>query len=210
MKLIVVTPNKNFPDETGVVTKMFETGLSILHLRKAKYSTEQLETYIKEIPEHFHNRIVIHSHHKLALKYNLKGIHLTSTHLSKKWKYFLVRLRLRLKFGLVSKSRSYTNLQQLYSKEDYNFDYFLLGTIFNNLTCEFYAGYNEDNVIAALKHSGKKAVARGGTKPDLVKKVNDLGFYGIAFNSYIWNDTMPYTKFMEIMQAFKSNNIEIE
>jgi thiamine-phosphate pyrophosphorylase len=210
MKLIVVTPNKNFPDETGLVTKMFESGLSVLHLRKAKYTTEQLDTYIQEIPEYFHNRIVIHSHHKLAIKYNLKGIHLTRTHLSKKWKYFLVRLRLRLKFGLISKSRSYSNLQQLYSKEDYNFDYFLLGTIFNNLTGEFYAGYNEDNVIAALKHCGKKAVARGGTKPDLVKKVNDLGFYGIAFNSYLWNDPMPFTKFMEIIQVFKSNNIELE
>ena len=210
MKLFVITPNKDAPDETALVTKMFESGLTSIHLRKARHSTKQLAKYIEEIPEHFHNRIVIHSHHKLAFKYKLKGIHLTTTHLSKKWKYVFVRLRLRLKFGLISKSRSYSRLQQLYAKEDYNFDYYLVGTIFNSLTGEFYSGYYEEGVVAALKNCGKKIVARGGTTPALVKKANDLGFYGIAFNSFIWEDALPYSKFMEILQAYKSNIIELE
>lgn len=84
MKLFVITSSKEVPDETSLITKMFECGLTNLHLRKPKFSTNQMSDYIKEIPEHFHKYIVIHSHHQLALKYNLKGIHLTSTHLSKK------------------------------------------------------------------------------------------------------------------------------
>ena len=32
--------------------------------------------YLQEIPVHFHNRIVIHSHHNLAWTFKLKGIHL--------------------------------------------------------------------------------------------------------------------------------------
>ncbi len=210
MKLFIVTNNKEVPDETALITKMFESGLTTLHLRKPKYSTKQLATYIEEIPEHFHNRIVIHTHHKLALKYRLKGIHLTSTHLSKKWKYFFVRLRLRLKFGLISKSRSYLNLQQFYAKEEYNFDYFLVGTIFNSLTGELYSGYYEEGIIAGLKNCGKKMVARGGTTPMIIKRTNDLGFYGIAFNSFIWDHDLPYQKFIEILEAFKSHNIELE
>ena len=50
------------------------------------FSTKELEGFIKEIPAHFHNHLVIHSHHKLALKYNLKGFHFTSTHLGQKFK----------------------------------------------------------------------------------------------------------------------------
>src|SRR4051812_23918133 len=114
MKLFLITPSTDVPDEQGLVTKMFESGLTTLHLRKPKHSTHQLTEYIKEIPSHFHNRIVIHSHHKLALKFHLKGIHLSSTHLSKSWRYFFVRLRLRLKFSKTSKSRSYSRLQQIY------------------------------------------------------------------------------------------------
>jgi len=210
MKLFVVTPNKDAPDETALVTKMFESGLTTLHLRKPKHSTKQLEEYLKDIPDHFHNRIVIHSHHKLAFKYKLKGIHLTNTHLSKKWKYVFVRIRLRLKFGMISKSRSYTRLQQLYAKEDYNFDYYLVGTIFNSLTGEFYSGYYQEGVVAGLQNCGKKIVARGGTTPAVIKKAADLNFYGICFNSYIWDDNLPYQKFIEILDAYKIHNITLQ
>ena len=124
MKLVVITPSKDIPDEPTLVTKMFESGLKTLHLRKPKHSTNQMAEYIKEIPTHFHNRIVIHSHHNLALKFTLKGIHLSKNHLSTNWKYWLTRTRLKLKFGETSKSRSYSRLQQVYSKEEQNFDYF--------------------------------------------------------------------------------------
>jgi thiamine-phosphate pyrophosphorylase len=210
MKLFVVTANKDFPNETMVVTKMFESGLTTLHLRKSRHTTKQLMDYIEEIPAHFHNRIVIHSHHKLAIKYKLKGIHLTSTHLSKKRKYFFVRLRLRLYFGTISKSRSYSRLQQIYSKEDYTFNYYLVGTLFNSLTGDFYSGYFQEGVLTATKNSGKNLVARGGTTPLIIKKAYDLGFYGIAFNSYIWEGELPYSKFMEVLDTFKQHNIELE
>lgn len=210
MKLFVITPPKDKPDEPNIVAKMFEAGLTTLHLRKPRYTTSQMIDYINEIPEHFHNRIVIHSHHKLALKYNLKGVHLTKTHLTKKWKYWFVRQRLKLKFGELSKSRSYTRLQQVYSSEEYNYNYYLLGTMFNSLTGGFYSGFYEEGVVAAIKNSKKRFVARGGTTPASVKKSLDLGFYGIAFSSFIWDAEMPYEKFLEITREFKAHNIELE
>ena len=155
MKLIVITPSKDVPDEQSLVTKMFESGLTTLHLRKPRHSTHQMAEYLKEIPAHFHNRIVIHSHHKLALKFKLKGIHLSKNHLSKKWRYWFVRLRLKLNFHQTSKSRSYARLQQVYNAEEQNFDYFLIGTMFNNMTGELYSGFYEDGIIAANKNSGK-------------------------------------------------------
>ena len=141
MRLIVILHRKDFTDEQSLITKMFESGLKTLHLRKPKYSTNQMREYISEIPEHFHDRIVIHSHHDLALKFNLKGIHLGRIHLSRKWKYFFVRLRLKMRFAHTFKSRSYSRLQQVYSKEEQNFDYFLLGTVFNNMTGDLYSGF---------------------------------------------------------------------
>jgi thiamine-phosphate pyrophosphorylase len=210
MKLFVISSTKDNPDERTLVTKMFEGGLTTLHLRKPKYSTRQMAEYIKDIPEHFHNRIVIHSHHQLALKFNLKGIHFTSTHLNKKWRYWFIRQRLKLKFVSLSKSRSYSRLPQVYKTEEHNFNYCFIGTIFNSLTGGFYSGFNEETVLAAIKNSNKKLVARGGTTPASVKKTNDLGFYGIAFNSYLWDSEKPYANFLKILEAFKENNIELE
>jgi thiamine-phosphate pyrophosphorylase len=210
MKLFVITPSKDVPDEQSLVTKMFESGLNTLHLRKPKHSTNQMEEYLKEIPVHFHNRIVIHSHHKLALKYTLKGIHLSRTHLSKNWRYWYVRLRLKLKFAKTSKSRSYSRLQQVYNKEEQAFSYFLIGTMFNNMTGDLYSGFYEDGIVAAVKTSGKKLVARGGTTLKTIVSANKYGFYGIAFNSFLWNAEMPFENFLQVLQTFKDNNIEIE
>jgi len=210
MKLLVITPAKDVADETNIVTKMFESGLTTLHLRKPRYSTNQMANYIKEIPIVYHNRIVIHSHHKLAIKFNLKGIHLTNMHLSKKWKYWYVRLRLRLKFGAISKSRSYSRLQQTYNTEEHSFNYFLLGTMFNSLTGGFYSGFYEEGVRAAIKNNNKKFVARGGTTPDIIKKAKDMGFFGIAFNSFIWDSETPYNTFLKITEIYRESGIELE
>jgi thiamine-phosphate pyrophosphorylase len=207
MKLVVITPAKDKPDEVNLVSKMFESGLTLLHLRKPRYSTSQMADYINEIPVHFHNRIIIHSHHQLALKFNLGGVHLTSTHLSKKWKYWFVQQRLKLKFNTITKSRSYSRLQQVYNAEEHSFSYYLLGTIFNSLSGGFYSGYYEEGVVAAIKTGKKKFIARGGTKPDSVKKASDMGFYGIAFNSFIWDGELPYANFLQVIDAFKTNNI---
>jgi len=210
MRLVVITSSKDVQDEHSLVTKMFESGLTTLHLRKPKYSTNQMREYLEEIPEHFHNRIVIHSHHKLALRFTLKGIHLSRTHLSTSWKYWFIRTRLKMQFAKTSKSRSYSRLQQVYNKEEQDFDYFLVGTMFNNMTGELYSGFYEDGVIAANKNSGKKLIARGGTSPATIIKSYKYGFAGIAFNSYIWSAERPFENFLNVLAEFKKHNIEFE
>ncbi len=210
MRLIVITPSKDVSDEQALVTRMFESGLGTLHLRKPKYTTSQMTDYIREIPAHFHNRIVIHSHHKLALKFNLKGIHLSKAHLTKKWSYFFTRLRLKMKFGKTSKSRSYSRLQQIYAKEDQKFDYYLIGTMYNSMTGEFYSGFYEAGITAAIHNGGKSLIARGGTSPSVIGKTAQYGFAGIAFNSYIWGAELPFERFSKIIEEFKAHGILLE
>ncbi len=81
MKVIVISPSKIIEEEIKNLTLIFEAGLESYHLRKPKFSTKQLQEYIEKIPKQFHNRIVIHSHHNLARKYDLQGVHYTKKHL---------------------------------------------------------------------------------------------------------------------------------
>ncbi|MCA0429719.1 MAG: thiamine phosphate synthase [Bacteroidetes bacterium] len=209
MQLMVITSSKSVPDETGVVTKMFESGLQYLHLRKPKFTTTRMIEYLNEIPAQYHNRIIIHSHHKLALKFKLKGVHYTSTHLSNKIKYRWIRFRLKFKFGSLIKTRNHTRVNAMFEKELYDFDYIMLGTMFNNLNNSFYSGFYEESIKDAVKTSNKKIVARGGTSPEIVTKCKEMNLYGIAFKSYIWNSPTPYNQYLNIINAFKQNQLPL-
>lgn len=210
MKLIVITATNDVPDETSLVTKMFESGLMTLHLRKPKKSTRQMKEYLEEIPAIFHDRIVLHYHHDLVFKFNLKGIHLSQVHLSKHWKYWYVRLRLKMRFADTSKSRSYSRLQQVYTPEERKYSYFLLGTMFNRMTGELYSGYYEEGLKAAIQKGGKNLVARGGCIAGSAVKAQGYGFYGIAYNSFIWSGEEPYARFLQLLDEFRTHNIPVE
>ena len=81
--IIVMSDTKDIDNEQKMINEMFESGLEILHIRKPKYSTQELRTYIEKINKKFHNRIVIHSHHELCISLKLRGIHLTERHRKK-------------------------------------------------------------------------------------------------------------------------------
>ena len=210
MKLIVITRSKMLDDEPSMVTKMFEDGLMTLHLRKPNATTQELREYIEQIPAYYHNRIIVHSHHILAAKFNLKGIHFTGTHLSHKWKYFFTRLRLRLKFGKLFKTRSYKRLSHIHNKEEHDFDYYLMGTVYNNLTGDLYGGFYEEALVSALKNTPKKIVARGGVTDKVIEKTKKFGFHGLAFSSYIWDADNPCEQFLKVVRKFNELGLDIE
>src|SRR5580693_580545 len=95
MKLIVISSSKTLANETQILTSFFEQGLQTLHLNKPKYSTPKLAKLIRSIPEKYHNRIIIHSHHNLLLKFDLKGVHLTKKHKKKKIRTWFIHKILR-------------------------------------------------------------------------------------------------------------------
>src|SRR4051812_14871094 len=98
MKLIIISSSSAIiENETLLITKLFEAGLETFHLRRHKLSTKKMKEFIKQIPEHFHNRIIIHSHHKLARKFKLKGIHLTKSHKKNRLQTWLTLKLLKLR-----------------------------------------------------------------------------------------------------------------
>src|ERR1700759_5233778 len=76
MELIVISNPVALPDECQAVNHMFRAGLQIFHLRKPNRGSIQMIQFLRSIDQEFVNRIVLHSHHKLAALYNVRGIHL--------------------------------------------------------------------------------------------------------------------------------------
>jgi len=210
MELIVISSSHSNEAEPEIVTKMFEAGLTSFHLRKPRHSTNQLKQYLDQIPAHFHNRIVIHSHHDLVLKYDLRGIHFTDIHLQPGFKRWWLMRRIRLSKKNLVRTRSYKKISEVYNKEEIPYDYYFLGTIFNTLSNEFYSGYYEQGLLAALKTAGKKFIARGGINEKTILKAHALGFEGVALNSVLWKADNPLGKFIEILEHCKKNGIDIK
>ncbi|HWY12179.1 MAG TPA: thiamine phosphate synthase [Bacteroidia bacterium] len=210
MEIVLITSSKKGEEEPELIAKLFEAGLTTLHLRKPSFSTRQLTNYIEAIPAAFHNRIIVHSHHELVFKYDLKGVHFTNIHLGRKFQkwWFLRKLKARNK--KIVFTRSYHKLSEVYDNEELDFNYFLLGTIFNNLTNEFYSGFYEQGISAAIKTAKKDFVARGGINEITIAKAYKLGFKGVALNSQIWKAENPFGRFLEILAACKKNEVIID
>lgn len=210
MKLVVITQSQKSDTEISNIIQMFEAGLETLHVRKNRFSTKELDEYLKEIPVHFHNRIIIHSHHKLALKYDLKGFHFTSTHLKHKFKLWWNTRMIYLRKPHLIKSISYKRIAELYEEQKVKTDYCFLGTMFHNVSGELYSGFYPETIKAAIQKSGKKIIARGGVNEKSVELAHQLGFYGIALYGHLWKSGNPFEKYIEFIRYCKEKNIPLE
>lgn len=210
MEIVLITSSKKDDQEPELVTKLFEAGLTTLHLRKPNWSTRQLTNYIEAVPAHFHDRIIIHSHHDLVFKYNLKGIHWTEVHLTRKFKKWWFLRKLKASGKKVIFTRSYHKLSEVYNPEQLEFNYYLIGTIYNNITNEFYSGFYEQGVNAAIKTAKKQFVARGGINEVTIEKSYKYGFKGVALNSQIWKAEDPFKRFIAILEDCKTRGVPVD
>ncbi len=210
MKLVVITQSQKSDTEIVAIIQMFEAGLETLHVRKNRFSTKELDAYIKEIPAHFHNRIIIHSHHRLALKYDLKGFHFTSTHLKKTFHLWWNTRMIYIRKRHLIRSISYKRITSLYEEQKVKTDYCFLGTMFHNISGELYSGFYPETVKAAIQKSGKKIYARGGVNEKSVELAYALGFHGIALYGHLWKSTSPFEKYIAFVRYCKEKNIPIE
>lgn len=210
MKLIVITSSKKDDDEVLAIIKMFEAGLSLLHVRKPRFSTKELSDYLKSIPDHFHDRIVIHSHHRLAGKFNLHGIHYTNTHLKKKFRMWWTTKLAVMRNPRLIKTVSYKRISDVYLRDKVNASYCFIGTMFHNITGSLYSGFYPEAVFAANQKSGKKLVARGGINEKSVELAHQLGFYGVALYGHLWKSTEPFNKYLAFVKFCKEKGIPLE
>lgn len=210
MKIVVITPSKKHDTEIIAITKMLEAGLDTVHVRKPTYTTKELDEYIKQIPVHFHSKLIIHSHHKLALKYNLKGFHFTSTHLKRKFKLWWNTKWIYLRKPNLTKSISYRRVSQLYEDNNLKTNYCFLGTMFNNISGQLYSGFYPETIESAIKKSGIKIYARGGINEKSIELANQLGFEGVALYSHLWKSNDAFEQYLKFIRFCKEKNIPVE
>lgn len=192
------------------IISMLESGLECVHVRKPKMSTLQMTEYLQKIPVQFHKKLVLHSHHLLAKKFQVQGIHYTRNHLEPGFTNWLRNKKLSFVRRPLIKTASHNKLSSLYDETPIKFDYVFLSPIFDSITGKYQSGFYEDAIKTAIRKTGLNVIARGGIDATRIEKSRDLGFKGVALYSGIWKSTDPIESFFQIVKKFQELQIPID
>lgn len=204
MEVIVVTHPEKFKSEIPIVVQLFENGLSTLHLRKPRWSTKKSKEYLDAIPPKFHSRIVIHSHHKLAFSYNLKGIHLSKSHRKNIWKalfnFYYFKIRKGKNFTI---SRSFHQLESL-EKKSGKYDYVFLHPFFSSIDQKKNSfDVQPEYLNSIISKAPYPVIASGNISLENAPQIKKSGCMGIALSGFIWkNPEKANERFLAVKQLF--------
>lgn len=195
--IIVITPEQDISKETKLINSLFENGLEILHLRKPSKNYEEHVSYLNQIHEKYHNRIMVHYFHELTNDYDLKGIHFQEQKridaLENGSRYFLKLHNMRGK--IISSS---FHEPEVLDKCDIEFDYHLLSPVFSSISKVGYKGRGFD--VNAIN---KTIIGMGGVNSETIPQVLALGYKGIGVLGGIWNTEDSVESFREIKKQFE-------
>ncbi len=181
MKLILITTPTYFVEEDKIITKLFEEGLDILHLRKPETAPIYAERLLTLIPEKYRKRIVVHGHFYLKEEYKLKGIHLNQRNPMPPMDYS----------GHLSTSCHSLEEIKLRKKK---FDYMFLSPIYDSISKPDYnSAFSPEQIRKAAKEGiiDKKVIALGGINEQNILEIKDYGFGGAAIIGGLWNKFDP-------------------
>lgn len=176
--IIVITAENIINGEAEIINSLFHSGLSRLHLRKPKATYSQMEDIINSIDKRYYDRIVVHDHYELAVKYNFGGIHINSRNREKPIGYN----------GSVSCSCH--SISELKDKKD-EFDYLSLSPIFNSISKEGYQSNFTASQLIQARDEGfidNKVYALGGIDFDNISLLGHYGFGGAMILGSIWDN----------------------
>jgi thiamine-phosphate pyrophosphorylase len=207
--VLISSPGRN-KGEPEMVTAMFEAGLDCFHLKKPKYSNEQIIEYLNRIPIEFHPKIFLHSNYRLAIKFKVAGIHLNKKSNKPNWYRKLRVYYVKFRRKDIKVSASYSKLSNLHFDPPI-YDHAFLSPIFESISeGNYQPAFQERGLMEALSRSKNPIVALGGVEMDKIEKVIDLGFDGLALLGVVWNDSHPLLAFKEIKERVQKHLKELE
>lgn len=205
MKIVLITPPEDVPNEISMLHDMFGSGLSILHLRKPDYDRRQMAAYLSGIQSQYLNRIVVHSHHLLLEEFPLRGIHLPS---SLRCSAAAVSYATQMKAEIESCTLSVS----CHSVADYDqapviSDYAFLSPIFDSISKPGYrAAFSLNELAPSLNRRPANWVALGGCQREHLPLLHAHGFSGAAFLGAVWQSLDPVKECSEIQMTANSRS----
>jgi thiamine-phosphate pyrophosphorylase len=210
VKLIVISPESEYPREHVVLAELFGAGLGHYHLRKPRWSCAQLAAWLRGISKTFHPRIVLHSHHELISEFALGGLHdrdekpLTQTNTMGCFKAGVFRSR--AVHDLVALSAAIGTQP---STAEVGYDRVLLSPLFASFSKPGYVpavGISSDELKAILALPRRaEVIALGGIDVTRIQACHESGFDGVAVLGAVWQASDPVRVFHQLKDALHAD-----
>jgi thiamine-phosphate pyrophosphorylase len=188
MRLIILSPPDDYPDEPAVACRIIQLSSATFHLRKPGHTRERLVDYLEQIPAEHHRRIMVHGHPHLLDRFGLKGIHFTE-------KERTGNLRVIRRLGQVRPGCRFSSAFHRISDipiYDGLFDYIVISPVFDSISKPGYrAAFDHAELKRFLSRTEHTVFALGGLNAQRVATAASLGFRGIAVLGAIWDAPVP-------------------
>lgn len=199
MKLIVISNPINIDNEHTVLCSLFENGLAYFHLRKPEFTYDELKEYIQGIPQQHRNKVVVHSHHQLAVEYGLKGIHYTYKNPFQGSDNFPKDMH---------RSASLHSLEEIENAAPV-FQYLFISPVFDSISKADHKTQIDKTALKLFLQRETKTsevIALGGINSDTIAEAADMGFDGMALLGSIWMSNEPIESFKLLLSVTSGFN----
>ncbi len=200
MKIVILTPELDKVNETGIVNQLFDTGLELLHIRKIGYSTDRYRKYISEIQPEYRSRLVMHGGgFDMCNEFSVAGLHLTSAQRS------LSPVEIS-KYNANRMSSSFHKWSEITSC-NLNFDYVFISPVFDSISKTNYkAGVDFRGLdkmklrLQELNRPVPEVFGLGGIDIPHLQILREHHFDGAAVYGAVWKAQNPATFVKHILQ----------
>jgi thiamine monophosphate synthase len=195
MKLLIISAPQEIHDEVETIHELFRLGLEILHLRKPEYSSLIMERLLKSIESRYHDRIMLHSHHNLSMRYTLRGLHFPAA--------------ARQESNTLSHPLQSTSCHSIKELDacGSNYEYMMVSPVFDSISKPgYHAGIDRGRLKEHLEQTGRRVVGLGGIAPENLQLL-PRACWGAAVLGYVWcHDTVKkrissFERLMEISET---------
>ncbi len=194
MKLIVISNPINLKDEHSILCSLFDAGLKYYHLRKPDFTYKELEEYIQQIPKQYRDKVILHSHHQLAVEYGVKGVHFTNKNPYQESDNFQKNMHHSASFHSLGEIKNATPI----------FQYVFISPVFDSISKADHKTQIDKTALKLFLQRETKTteiIALGGINSDTIAEAADMGFDGMALLGSIWMSGKPIESFKELLSV---------
>lgn len=193
--MIVISNPIAVANEMSIIHSLFEEGMMLFHVRKPNFGETEMKQFLSEIHHNYRERLVLHSYHHLAEKFNTKRIHISE---SKRKVTLLLPNKSPFDFYIKNDFHLSTSVHTI---EDFNaldtfFKYAFLSPIYPSISKENY--FSNTDWFQAIKHRTNytsQLIALGGIESKNIEQALQNGFDNAALLGTIWNSQNPIQNF---------------
>ena len=179
MKLILLSYPEFFAGESDILCSLMDKYEFTFHLRKPNASNRDYDVFMQSIPKKFHNRIVLHDAYNLQQKYQVKGLHFSTTNRS-------IAGNIKI-HG--TKSTSCHSVAEARA-QDGIFDYQFLSPVFKSISKPGYTGNLDMPEVNAWLSEQRRTqiIALSGIDETKIQELKNYMFDGVAVLGAVWTN----------------------